>query len=290
MTTYMNIKITYNWLLEYLDTDTDAYELQKYLSLCGPSVETVEKKGDDYVLDIEVTTNRVDMASVFGVAQEAQAILPQFGKKAKLKFNPIRQYIFSKINSPKDLKSTLDIKIQDEDIASRITAIVLSDIKIGPSPDHIKSRLEACDIRSINNVVDISNYLMLSLGQPTHTFDYDLIKSHKMIIRKAKKGEKVVTLDNKQITLPGGDIVIEDGGGQLDGLAGIMGGLDTEIKSDTKNVILFIETYNKRLIRRTSMTTGQRTAAATYFEKGLDEERVEPTLIYEVERLQKYAG
>jgi phenylalanyl-tRNA synthetase beta subunit len=88
----MNIKITYNWLLEYLDTDATPQEIGKYLSLCGPSVERIDKIDDDYVFDIEVTTNRIDMASVFGIAQEAQAILPQFGKKAVLKYNPLEKY------------------------------------------------------------------------------------------------------------------------------------------------------------------------------------------------------
>lgn len=87
----MNIKITYNWLLEYLETDADPYEIGKFLSLSGPSIEHIDKVDDDYVFDIEITSNRIDMASVFGIAQEAQAILPQFGKKAKLKFNPLEE-------------------------------------------------------------------------------------------------------------------------------------------------------------------------------------------------------
>lgn len=285
----MNIKITYKWLLEYLETDADPYEMQKYLSLCGPSIERVDKVEDDYVFDIEVTSNRVDMASVFGVAQEAQSILPQFGKKATLKLNPTTEYVFSKIASVSQ-SAPLDIKIESDDLCSRFTAIILSNVKIGNSPDFIKKRLELCDVNSINNVIDISNYLMLSLGQPTHTFDYDKIANHLMIMRESKKKEVLRTLDGKKIVLPGGDIVIEDGSKKLIDLCGIMGGENSMITQDTKNILLFVQTYNKRKIRRTSMTTGQRSVAATYFEKGLDEERVEPTIVYGTELLQKFAG
>lgn len=288
----MNIKITYNWLLEYLDTDADPYELQKYLSLCGPSIERVEKIDDDYSLDIEVTSNRIDSASVFGIAQEASAILPQFGKKAKLKFNPLDKYTFESLSLPTSgvPKLDADIKLLDPKLASRVTAIILSNVQIGKSPELISKRLTMCDIKSINNVVDISNYLMLSLGQPNHTFDYDKIIDHKLHIRESKKGETVKTLDEKEIILPGGDIVIEDGSGHLTDLAGIMGGYDSMISNSTKNVLLLLETYDPKKIRKTSMTTGQRTIAATYFEKGLDPQRIESTLVYGVGLLNEHAS
>lgn len=285
----MNIKITYNWLLEYLDTDAGPYELQKYLSLCGPSVERVDKVGNDYVLDIEITSNRVDMASVFGIAQESQAIFPQFGKKAELKQNPLQDLRFKKLDL-RNKTHKLNIQIKNPKLCSRFTALVLSDVSIKQAPDLIRKRLKMCDIKSINNVIDISNYLMLSLGQPTHIFDYDKIGKHGMILRESKKSEKITTLDEKEITLPGGDIVIEDGNGRLIDLCGIMGGLNSSVTEKTKNILLFVQTYDKQRVRRTSMLTGQRTVAATYFEKGLDEERVEPTLIYGVDLLQKYTS
>jgi len=282
----MNIKITYNWLLEFLETDATAYEIQKYLSLCGPSVESVQKIEGDYVFDIEVTSNRIDTASVIGIAQECVAILPRFGKKAKLKFDPIAKYGF------KDLESSeidcLKIKIANQKLCSRFTAIVLSDISIQSAPEFIKERLIACGIKSINNVVDISNYLMVTLGQPTHIFDFNQIKKLSLTLRESVKGEKITTLDEKEITLPGGDIVIEDGEARLIDLCGIMGGLNSSVTTKTKNILLFVQTYNKQLIRKTTMTTGQRSVASSYFEKGLDEERVEATLVYGVELLQKY--
>lgn len=286
----MNIKITYNWLLEYLDTDASPYDIQKYVSLCGPSVEHVSNIGDDYVFDIEITSNRVDSASVFGFAQECSAILPQFGKKAIVKINPLTSYTFDSLKKVDPANSKpLTIELTDDALASRITGVVISNVTIGESPQFIKSRLEMCDIRSINNVVDISNYLMLSLGQPNHTFDYDKIAGHKLIIRESKKGEKIKTLDELDFILPGGDIVVEDGSGTLTDLAGIMGGYVSMITDSTKNVLLFLETYNKQKLRRTSMLTGQRTVAATYFEKGLDPERIEPACVYGVHLFETYA-
>ncbi|MEK7110184.1 MAG: phenylalanine--tRNA ligase subunit beta [Patescibacteria group bacterium] len=288
----MNIKITYNWLLEYLDTDATPDQVREYLSLCGPSIESVEKVGDDHVFDIEVISNRIDYASVLGIAQESVAILPMFGKRAKFKMNPLKEFTFKKIATSKKVGHggpTLQIKITDPSLCLRFTAIVIEDVKIGSSPKFISERLIACGVKSINNVVDISNYLMLALGHPVHVFDYDQIKNSTMIMRESKKGEKIVTLDEKEVVLPGGDIVIEDGSGRLIDLCGIMGGLNSAISDKTKNVLLFVQTYDRVKIRKTTMTTGVRTIAATFFEKGLDPERVEPTLVYGVELLEKYA-
>jgi phenylalanyl-tRNA synthetase beta chain len=286
----MNIKITYNWLLEYLETDADPYEIGKYLSLSGPSVEHIIKMDDDYVFDIEITSNRIDMASVFGIAQEAQAILPQFGKKAKLKFNPLTKYTFENLNAePVPTGKKLEIDL-DRELCQRFTAIVFTNVQIKQSPELIRKRLEMVDIRSLNNVIDISNYLMVSLGQPAHMFDYDKIADHKMVLRESKKGEKLQTLDDREFEMPGGDIVIEDGSGKLIDMCGIMGGLNSSITNETTNVVFFVQTYNKRKIRKTSMTTGQRTMAATYFEKGLDPERVETALVYGVDLMNELTG
>jgi len=286
----MNIKFTYSWLLEYLETDADPYEMQKYLSLCGPSIETVEKVGQEYVFDIETTTNRIDMASVFGVAQEAQAILPQFGKKAKLKFNPFTQYTFENLHAEPVPSHKIHVEIRDPELCSRFTALAFSGITIKKSSEELSKRLELSGIRSINNVVDISNYLMLSLGQPIHMFDYDKIQDHTLILRKSVKNEVITTLDGKKIKLPGEDIVIEDGSGKLIDLCGIMGGENSAITDDTTSILFFVQTYNKKHIRKTSMTTGQRSTAATYFEKGLDEDRVETAFSYGVELIQSMTG
>jgi len=286
----MNIKITYDWLLEYLETDADPYEMQKFLSLCGPSIETVDKVGDsakggltDYVFDIEITSNRVDMASVFGVAQEAQAILPQFGKKATFK-KP-------KLTTPKNPDSELPIEIVDQDhLTNRILAIVLDNVTIGPSPKYIQDRLTHAGIRTLNNVVDVTNYIMLELGHPTHVFDYDRIAGQKMIFRKSKKGEKITSLEDKTYTLTGGDSIIEDGKGRIIDLPGIIGTSNSVVVADTKRVLLFIDNNDPIQMRKSSMKLGIRTVAATYNEKSPDPERAYDTLLRGIELLQKNTG
>ncbi|MCX7929050.1 MAG: phenylalanine--tRNA ligase beta subunit-related protein, partial [Patescibacteria group bacterium] len=182
----MNIKITYNWLLEFLETKVSPYDLQKYLSLSGPSIERVEKISDDYVFDIEIISNRIDTASVVGIAQETTAILPMYGIFAKLKFNPLTELKFEKIKDKFDGRLELDVEV-DKNLCSRFTAVIFDDVNLGPSPDFIQKRLTASGIKVINNIVDISNYLMLTLGQPVHMFDYDKISGSKMILRESKK-------------------------------------------------------------------------------------------------------
>jgi phenylalanyl-tRNA synthetase beta chain len=215
---------------------------------------------------------------VYGIAREASAILPRFGIPAKLK--PVRseskRYFFTK------KVDYLTAKV-DKNLCPRFTTALVKNVKIGDSPKIIKDRLESANIRPINNVVDISNYIMLELGQPVHTFDYDKIKNAEMVLRESKKGEKIVTLDEKEFILPGGDIVIEDGEGRLIDLAGIMGGHLSAVDDNTKNVLLFVQTYNPINIRKTSMALSQRTQAAAIFEKGTDEELVAPAILSAIE-------
>ncbi|MFW5703231.1 MAG: phenylalanine--tRNA ligase subunit beta [Patescibacteria group bacterium] len=286
----MNIKITHSWLLDYLDTDATPYEIHKYLSLCGPSVETVEAVTDDYVYDIEITSNRIDMASVFGIAQEATAILPQFGKRAQLRTNPLDRYLFSEMNAEPSTQKKLKINVLEPDVCHRFTATVVDGVTIKQSPELIRRRLELCDINPINNIVDISNYIMLALGQPTHAYDFDRIGKHQMTMRTSKQGEHLITLDGKKFVLPGGDIVIEDGDGRLIDMCGIMGGENSAITPETTTVVWYVQNYDKRRIRRTSMSTGQRSVAATYFEKGLDSERVEQAFTYGIDLIYEHAG
>jgi len=264
----MDILIPDSWLKDFLETDAKPSEIAKYLSLSGPSVERIIKETNDSIYSAEVTTNRVDSVSIYGFAREASAILPKFGKKAK--FIPLKlksKYnFFSKVNY---LNVTVNSKL-----CTRFTAVLIKSVKIKDSPQYIKERLTKIGLRPINNIVDISNYVMHELGQPLHTFDYDKIKGAKMILRESKKGEKITTLDGKNFILPGGDIVIEDGEGKLIDLCGIMGGKNSMVDENTKNVLLFVQTYNPQKIRKTSMTLAQRTEASILFEKDLDEELV----------------
>lgn len=269
--------------------DATATELQKYLSLCGPTVETIKKKDNDYIYDVEITSNRIDSASVYGIAQEASAILPQFNRKAVCKLNPLKDLTFKTIKKQPSVSKNLSFKI-DKKLCPRFTAVVLSDVSLTPSPTYIQKRLKASGINTINSVVDISNYLMISLGQPVHMFDYDAIAGGRMVLRSAKKGERLKILDGTEVLLETGDIIIEDATGNVIDLCGIMGGLDSSISENTKTIVFTVQSYDKRAIRSTTMRTGIRTSAATYFEKGLDPNRVEPTVVAGLKLLLELTG
>lgn len=263
----MNILVPDAWLRDFLKTKATPKQIAESLSLCGPSVEKVEKGATDSVYHIEITTNRVDAASVYGIAKEASAILPRFKLQAKL--NPFESVSLKFLKSVGYLEAEVDASL-----CPRFSAVLIKGVKVGDSPNRIKERLAAVGVRPINNVVDLSNYIMHEIGQPVHTFDYDKIGSAKMILRESKKGEKIKTLDGKEHLLKGGDIVIEDGDGRLIDLAGIMGAENSAVDLDTKNVLLFVQTYNPVNIRRTSMSLAHRTEAAVLFEKALDPELV----------------
>lgn len=281
----MDIKILDSWLREYLNTSATPEEISKYLSLCGPSVERIEKINQDFIYDIEVTTNRVDTASVYGIAREASAMLPRFGIKASLKHVEVPKVEYNFVPKVNYLKAVVD-----KNLCPRFTAVLIRNVTIADSSPIVKKRLESAGIRAINNVIDISNYIMLELGQPVHTFDYDKIKGASMRVRESRKGEIIKTLDEKNFTLPGGDIVIEDGKGRLIDLCGIMGGALSAIDEYTKNVLLFVQTYNPGKIRKTSMSLAQRTIAASLFEKGTDPENVAPAILSAIALFNKYTG
>lgn len=279
----MNIKITHNWLLDYLDTDATPLEIQKYLSLCGPSVERIEEVNGETVYDIEITSNRIDTASVLGIAREAAAILPQFGKKALLRK--------STLSAPKDIKDTVELSIVDSDgVCRRLLGIVMEVGGVKSSPEHMAKRLLATDMRSLNNIVDVTNYVMTEIGHPTHVFDYERIATHKLILRHAKKNEEIITLDEKKYLLDETDIIIDDGTGRVIDLPGIMGTANSVVTNDTKRILFFIESNDPVSIRRTSMRYGIRTMASTINEKNPDPELAYTAFLRGIELFQEVAS
>lgn len=279
----MNILIPDSWLREYLDTKATPEKIKEYLSLCGPTIDRINRVGNDYIYDIEITSNRVDMASVYGIAREAAAILPKFGIKASLKELPSTDNL--------ELRTNLSMDISDpEKICHRILGIVMEVDPMKPSPDYIKNRLESSGIRALNNLVDITNYIMLEVGHPSHVFDYDRISTHKFIIRKAKKNEPIITLDNKKYLLNEEDVIIDDGTGRVIDLPGIMGTENSVVKNSTRRIIFFIESNNPIFIRKTSMRYGIRTMAAAINEKHPDPELAKIAMLRGIELFQKIAG
>jgi phenylalanyl-tRNA synthetase beta chain len=290
----MDIKTTHSLLKQYLDTKATPRQISDCLSLCGPTVERLEKKGNDYIYDLEIITNRIDSASAFGVAREAAAILPQFNIKADLISDPAKTLSLLKSQianqKPTPIQDQIKVIIKDKNLAPRFSAIIIDNLKVKDSPKEVCKMLENLDQRPLNNLIDITNELTIKFGQPCHIFNFDKIKGSTLVLRESKKGEQITTLDGKKHTLKGADIVIEDGQGRLIDLCGIMGGDLSKVDQNTKRALLFVQTYQPKHIRTTSLYTNERTLAAQIFEKSPDPEMVLPVLAEGVKLLLQRAG
>jgi phenylalanyl-tRNA synthetase beta chain len=239
-----------------------------------PFAEYLGRSGGDVVYDLEITPNRPDWNSVIGIAREIAAVT---GNALKL---PGVQSSVSSVQTGKlktenlKLEALINARIEDPELCPRYTARIIRDIKVGPSPDWLRSTLEKVGIRSINNVVDVTNYVMLETGQPLHAFDYHMIAKGErgqptIVIRRARSGEKFKTLDNVERTLNDSMLLIADEQKGI-ALAGIMGGQNTEINNDTKDVLLESAYFSPTNIRRTSKALGVRSESSYRFERGAD--------------------
>lgn len=215
---------------------------------------------DDVVLEFEITANRADCFSVIGIAREIAALTGAALKKPML---ALKEAGAEKANS------LTNIRIDDSSLCPRFAARILTDIRVGPSPSWLQQRLQAAGMRPINNVVDVTNFVMLELGQPMHAYDYNLLARHSLVVRKANPGEKLTTLDGIKRELAPDMLVIADAV-QAVGIAGVMGGLATEVTANTHNVLLEAAAFNGVSIRRTSRALGLRSEASGRFERGVD--------------------
>ncbi|HZC66803.1 MAG TPA: phenylalanine--tRNA ligase subunit beta, partial [Candidatus Dormibacteraeota bacterium] len=218
------------------------------------------------VIDAEVSSNRPDCLGHLGMAREVSAIF-----KVPLKFAaPKLADAAAKTSAP------VEVKIETPELCGRFTARLIRGVKIQPSPPWLKDRLEACGVSSINNVVDISNYVMLELGHPLHAFDYDKIREQRIVVRKSKPGEKTRTLDGVERTLGANIGVVCDGdGSRVVGIAGIMGGAETEISFSTSNVLIECAWFNPVAVRQAARNLRLHTEASTRFGRGADPEMAE---------------
>ena len=231
---------------------------------------------DDGVIDFELTANRGDLLSILGMAYEVGAIYDKKVKDVDLKHKELGE----------DINKTLKTEVKTAN-CSKLLVKKVENVKIEESPIFIKNRLIASGIRPINNVVDISNYVMLELGQPLHFYDADKL-GNKLVVRMAEDGEKLTTLDNVERTLTSEDIVIADATHGV-GLAGVMGGLETEVEPDTKNIIIESAIFDSVKVRKTSKKI-VRSEASNRFEKGLDPERTTMAIERACKLLEEYAG
>jgi len=273
------MKVLFNWLKEFVELKAAPAELRARLSISGTAVDAIEESAAGPILDAELTANRPDCLGHYGVAREAATLY-------RLALKPV-QPKFTESATP--VSQAASVAIEAPELCSRFTARVVRGVKVQPSPDWLRQRLEALGHASINNVVDITNYVMLELGQPLHAFDLDKIAEHRLIVRRALAGENLRTLDGIGRTLPAGTCVIADPSRAIS-LAGVMGGADTEIGFATRNVLIEAAWWDPISIRRTSKALTLRTEASMRFERGADLEMAELASRRATELTQQVAG
>jgi phenylalanyl-tRNA synthetase beta chain len=259
------MKFTFNWLKEFVAVDAAPDELSVLLTMAGLEVESVtpmrapEAEGNDWLFEISVTPNRGDCLSVRGLAREVAAITG----------NPVSpSWTGAPINVTQSLAG-IEISINDPELCPRYSAMILKDVRIGEPPKWMRHRLEACGFRSVNNVVDVTNYVMLESGQPLHAFDVDRLTSGQIVVRQADGIEKFVTLDGVERDLGEHDLLICDGNKPI-ALAGVMGGQNSEVTVRTRRVLLESAHFDPMTIRRTAKRLGLRSEASHRFERGVD--------------------
>jgi phenylalanyl-tRNA synthetase beta chain len=262
------MKVVYNWLKDFVDVTATPDELASRLALSGTNIGGVEKGAHGAVIDAEVSSNRPDSLSHYGIAREISAVY-----KLPLKALPQAKLLES---SSAKVGDAVSVEIQSPDLCGRFTARVIRGVKIAPSPAWLRERLEASGVASISNVVDATNYAMLELGQPTHAYDYDKIRNHRIVVRTSRGGEKIRTLDGVERTIDAGICMIADGDGARGvGIGGIMGGADTEISFSTKNILIEAAWFEPIAVRRSARNLRLHTEASTRFGRGGDPEIAE---------------
>ncbi len=273
------MKVLYNWLKEYVDAKAPAGDLRAKLSLAGIPIDSIEESAAGPVLDAEITANRPDCLGHYGVAREVAAMY-------RLPLKPVQPKL--KESAEKAADATR-VEIEAPDLCGRFTARVLRGVKVQPSPDWLRQRLEAIGQNSINNVVDITNYVMFDLGQPQHAYDLDKLSERRIVVRRPRAGEKIRTLDGAERTLSKDMCVIADASRAV-GIGGVMGGAESEIGFSSHNILLESAWFDPISVRRASKALGLRTEASYRFERGTDPEMAELASQRAAELIQQLAG
>jgi phenylalanyl-tRNA synthetase beta chain len=273
------MKVVYNWLKEFVEVKASAEDLRARLSLAGIAVDAIDETAAGPVLDAEITANRPDCLGHLGIAREVAAIY----RVALKPFHPELKEIAEKVSS------VARVEIEAPELCGRFTARVIRGVKVQPSPDWLRQRLEAIGEKSINNVVDVTNYVMFELGHPLHAFDFDKLAEHRLIVRRAQPGEKLKTLDGGEQKLTKDMCVIADAQRAVS-LGGVMGGANSEISFSTKNILIECAWFDPIAIRRTSKALGLRSEASYRFERGADPEMAELASRRAAELIQQVAG
>ena len=257
------MKISTYWLKDYIKIRCSLEEIADRLTMAGLEVKAIETAKDGLLFETEITSNRPDWLSYIGVAREISA----------LSGAPLQIPKLSKIAKQQNFPKEFLIEIKDFDLCPYYTGTILKGIKPIPTPDFMKKRLEAAGMRPINFLVDVTNFVLLECGQPLHAFDLNLIQNNQIIIRRAKKEEKILAIDGKTYDLDINDLVIADGTRPV-ALAGVMGGKESEVSEVTQDILLESAYFNPASVRRTSKKFTLSTDSSYRFERGVDPEGV----------------
>jgi len=288
---------SYNWLKELVQKLPKPDKLAELLTMHSFEVESVKKVGTDYALDIDVLPNRgPDCLAHMGIARECAALTVS---SSKYKVSSIKE------DKKTKAKDVVQVEVKDKKQCPRYIARVVTGVKVGKSPEWLKKRLELCGLQSINNVVDVTNYVMLEIGNPLHAFDLEKIESvksppsgdhpqggktsqKKIIVREAKSGEKITTLDNQKCTLTKDILVIADEKDVL-AVAGVKGGKKAEVTTKTHDIVLEAANFDAAMVRKTSQTLGIKTDSSWRFEHGIDPNLAEVAIDRAASLLQELA-
>jgi len=275
------MKFSYNLLKKYVDLKLSPEELADVLSAKTAEVEQIDKVGGDSIMEIKILYNRGDLLSHYGMAREIAALTGDKLKSPDLNYKETKE-------KTSDL---IKVEIENPELCPRYTAQVIKSVKIGDSPKWLKDILVSLGLKSINNIVDVTNYVMLEMGQPLHAFDYGRIAGHKIIVRSARQGEKIATLDEAktEYELGPGTLIIADQEKSL-AIAGIKGGYGSEITDSTHTIVLESANFDRTNIRKTSVNLGLRTDASIRFSYGLDSNLAGQAIRRAAKLIQELAG
>ena len=273
------MKIALSWLKEFVNVAVEPRQLQRDLTMLGLNVESMAEVGGDRILDVEVTTNRPDCLSHYGVARELATLYRQALKLPQIALQ----------ETAEPAKAEAAIEIADPDLCARYCGRVIRNVQVKPSPEWLVKRLEALGQRPINNVADTTNYVLMELGHPLHAFDLAHLRQAKIIVRRARPGEMLRTLDGVDRTLSADSLVIADAERPV-ALAGVMGGEETEISPATTSVSLESAWFEPVSIRRTAKAQGMHTEASHRFERGADVAMAPVALDRAAELIRELAG
>ena len=258
------MKISYNWLKEYVDICLSPQELADRLTNVGLVVADIQPVEDDFCLDIEVTSNRPDCLGIIGVAREVAAAVG-----GSLHFPETNV-----VSAHADISKFINVSVEEPILCPRYTAKIVRHITVGPSPEWMQKRLTCIGLRPVNNIVDVTNYVMMETGQPLHAFDLDRLAEQKIIVRKARIGEEIVAINGARRALFHDMLVIADGRRPV-AIAGVMGGAETEVSNSTRNIFLECAEFEQRQVRRTSRALGISSDSSYRFERGIDPEGID---------------